>query len=70
MPSPVDAWCTTAVVQTGFIARPRTFVLTAGRLWDEAKNVAALADVAPTLTWPVYLAGEPVALSGCHLWDT
>jgi glycogen(starch) synthase len=34
------------------------FVLTAGRLWDEAKNVAALAKVAPHLPWPVYVAGD------------
>ncbi|MHB1293674.1 MAG: glycosyltransferase family 4 protein [Anaerolineae bacterium] len=33
------------------------FVLTAGRLWDEAKNVAALQAVAPRLEWPVYVAG-------------
>jgi glycosyltransferase involved in cell wall biosynthesis len=34
------------------------FVLSVGRLWDEAKNVAALASVAPRLPWPVYVAGE------------
>lgn len=34
------------------------FVLTMGRLWDEAKNVCALELVAPDLTWPVYVAGE------------
>ena len=34
------------------------FVLSAGRLWDEAKNVAALAAVAPRLPWPVYVAGD------------
>lgn len=34
------------------------FVLTVGRLWDEAKNTAALAHVAHRLPWPVYLAGE------------
>ncbi len=33
-------------------------VLSAGRLWDEAKNAAALAAVAPDLPWPVVLAGE------------
>jgi glycogen synthase len=33
-------------------------VLTAGRLWDEAKNVAVLAAVAPRLSWPVYVAGD------------
>lgn len=34
------------------------FVLTAGRLWDEAKNAAAVARIAPRLPWPVYLAGN------------
>lgn len=34
------------------------FVLCAGRLWDEAKNLAALEAVAPALPWPVYVAGE------------
>jgi glycosyltransferase involved in cell wall biosynthesis len=34
------------------------FILTAGRLWDEAKNVAALEAVAPRLGWPVKVAGE------------
>jgi glycosyltransferase involved in cell wall biosynthesis len=33
-------------------------VLTAGRVWDEAKNVAAVSRVAPRLAWPVYVAGE------------
>lgn len=34
------------------------FVLTAGRLWDEAKNIAAVADLADRLPWPVRVAGE------------
>ena len=34
------------------------FVLGAGRLWDDAKNAAALDRVAPLLSWPVLLAGE------------
>jgi glycosyltransferase involved in cell wall biosynthesis len=33
-------------------------VLTAGRLWDPAKNVALLAEAAPHLPWPVHAAGE------------
>ncbi|MDQ3163130.1 MAG: glycosyltransferase family 4 protein [Actinomycetota bacterium] len=32
-------------------------VLTAGRLWDEAKNVAALDRVAEHIAWPVVVAG-------------
>lgn len=33
------------------------FVFSAGRLWDEAKNIQALASVAPRLPWPVRVAG-------------
>lgn len=39
-------------------------ILTAGRLWDEAKNVAALEAVAPRLGWPVKVAGETQHPSG------
>lgn len=34
------------------------FVLSAGRLWDEAKNVQALTRVAPELPWPLTLVGD------------
>lgn len=34
------------------------FVLSAGRWWDDAKNLVALTRVAPRLPWPVYIAGE------------
>jgi glycosyltransferase involved in cell wall biosynthesis len=40
---------------------PRTkepFVLSAGRLWDRAKNLDALRAVAPELDWPVVVAGD------------
>jgi glycogen(starch) synthase len=33
------------------------FALTAGRLWDEAKNVAVLQKVQRKLSWPIYAAG-------------
>jgi glycogen(starch) synthase len=36
----------------------KPYVLAAGRVWDEAKNIAALAHVAPQLSWPVFVAGE------------
>jgi glycosyltransferase involved in cell wall biosynthesis len=39
-------------------ANKEPFIFAAGRLWDEAKNVAMLDEVAPSLTWPVYVAGE------------
>jgi glycogen synthase len=38
-------------------ARKQPFVLAAGRLWDAAKNLAALEQVAPDLPWPVKVAG-------------
>jgi glycosyltransferase involved in cell wall biosynthesis len=34
------------------------YILTAGRVWDEAKNITALTRVAPQLSWPVFVAGE------------
>lgn len=34
-------------------------VLSAGRVWDEAKNIDALAAIAPALPWPVAIAGDP-----------
>jgi glycogen(starch) synthase len=33
-------------------------VFAAGRPWDEAKNLAALENVAPEVPWPVYVAGD------------
>jgi glycogen(starch) synthase len=39
-------------------------ILTVGRLWDEAKNIAALDAIAPDLPWPVYAAGEPQHVNG------
>ena len=38
-------------------APKQPFILAAGRLWDQAKNLAALDDVAPALAWPVRVAG-------------
>ncbi|MCL4194126.1 MAG: glycosyltransferase family 4 protein, partial [Thermoguttaceae bacterium] len=40
------------------VGRKQPLVLTAGRLWDEAKNVAVLARIASRLDWPVYVAGS------------
>ena len=34
------------------------FVFSAGRLWDEAKNISALAEASRGLAWPVLVAGE------------
>ena len=34
------------------------FVFAAGRLWDEAKNIAALDRIAASLPWPIRVAGD------------
>jgi glycogen synthase len=34
------------------------FILSVGRLWDDAKNIGTLARTAYELPWPVYVAGE------------
>lgn len=48
-----------------FESRPaEPFVLTAGRLWDEAKNAGAVREVAPELSWPVFVAGTQQAPDG------
>ncbi len=42
-------------------SRPRTkrpIILAAGRVWDEAKNITALAEIAGELPWQVVVAGE------------
>ncbi|MDQ6626646.1 MAG: glycosyltransferase family 4 protein [Verrucomicrobiota bacterium] len=39
-------------------AAKQPFIFSAGRLWDEAKNLAALDVVAPRLRWPIEVAGE------------
>jgi glycosyltransferase involved in cell wall biosynthesis len=41
------------------LALPKeSFVLAAGRTWDEAKNLTALDAIAPRLDWPVRVAGS------------
>jgi glycosyltransferase involved in cell wall biosynthesis len=49
-------------------AKKEPFVFSAGRLWDEAKNLMPLSRVNAALPWPVYLAGDsrPETLAGCH----
>lgn len=44
--------------------KKRTLIFAAGRLWDEAKNLARLAAVAPAVPWPVYMAGQDHAPDG------
>lgn len=40
------------------------YIFMAGRLWDEAKNAAALEAIANRLEWPVFAAGPAEHLSG------
>lgn len=44
--------------------RKKNFILSVGRLWDEAKNIGALARTAYDLPWPVYVAGEQTRPQG------
>jgi glycogen(starch) synthase len=49
--------------------RPATkepFILTAGRFWDQAKNLSTLDGAAAALEWPVYAAGEGGIPAGIH----
>ena len=50
---------------------PRTkepFVFAAGRVWDEAKNILSLDDVASSLRWPVRVAGDVSSPDGTRPW--
>ncbi|HWO40650.1 MAG TPA: glycosyltransferase family 4 protein [Candidatus Eisenbacteria bacterium] len=44
--------------------RKEPFVLAAGRFWDEAKNIGALAPAAQALPWRIYAAGPDQAPDG------
>ena len=44
--------------------RKESFVFTAGRFWDQAKNLAALDAIAHQLPWPVLAAGPVAGPSG------
>ncbi len=62
-------------LQSAFFTRPKEpFIFAAGRLWDEAKNIQGLIQIAPHLRWPVYLAGDSshpdgrsLASCGCRI---
>ena len=40
------------------VHRKEEFIFAAGRLWDEAKNIALLAKAARDIPWPIVVAGE------------
>ena len=46
--------------------KKENLILSAGRLWDEAKNILALDRVAKQLVWPVYVAGDCAAPEGAE----
>ena len=53
------------------------FVLSVGRVWDDAKNIGGVAAVASRLKWPVFVAGEcrepggaKATVPGVHLLGT
>jgi glycosyltransferase involved in cell wall biosynthesis len=48
----------------GVRTRKQPFIFAAGRLWDEAKNVALLSKIAPALDWPVRVAGATQPAGG------
>jgi len=62
-----------AVVHNARTARPfgsshkKRLVLCAGRLWDEAKNIAALAAVAPRIDATIAVAGETASPHGSRI---
>ena len=39
-------------------APKQPFILAAGRVWDEAKNIALLDRIAPDVRWPIRVAGD------------
>lgn len=48
-------------------AEKEPFAFAIGRLWDEAKNIGALEQVASDLPWPIYVAGEAQHPAGGQL---
>lgn len=36
----------------------RPYIFSAGRVWDEAKNMTQLAEAAASLPWPIWIAGD------------
>jgi glycogen synthase len=61
-PIEVIANCCDATMRS--VEHKEAFVFSAGRVWDPAKNIAMLDDVAAALPWPVYVAGDEASPSG------
>ncbi|MCX2838798.1 glycosyltransferase family 4 protein [Salinimicrobium sp. MT39] len=48
------------VVPSEVKAPKEKFILCMGRMWDEAKNLPLLSNIAERLPWPVYVAGAAI----------
>jgi glycogen(starch) synthase len=48
-------------------SRKEDFVFSAGRLWDQAKNIQSVARAAQDVLWPVVVAGEDRAPGGAKV---
>jgi glycogen synthase len=54
-----------AITRKQFAPSPKKpVVFSAGRLWDEAKNISLLDEVAPRVRWPIEVAGETLHPNG------
>ena len=47
--------------------KKRDVIFSAGRLWDDAKNLAALEAAAPDVRWPIEVAGDALHPNGTQL---
>lgn len=64
-PLPPTQWIYNARGAGQFAPKPKeNFILTLGRLWDKAKNISVLEQIAPALDWPIYIGGEQRHPSG------
>jgi glycosyltransferase involved in cell wall biosynthesis len=56
-----------AAAATAASLAPAPFAVTAGRLWDEGKNVATLDAASRRIDWPVYAAGPTEGPNGTRI---
>lgn len=57
-----------AITRKRFAPRPKKPVIfSAGRLWDEAKNVSLLDAAAPRVQWPIDIAGDTLHPNGTEI---
>jgi glycosyltransferase involved in cell wall biosynthesis len=46
--------------------RKEPFILAAGRVWDDAKNIRLLSNLGTGIDWPIYVAGDQRHPDGYH----